>query len=183
MCLIDIWFRYLIDNKIIILKDKDKVEYTIECQWLILLNLLFLLIISDVLGITRKTMLLMFFIYLLRAYTGGYHARTRTKCTVLSVISIIICSFIIDKIIIYMSYYSMLALVTPVLAILVYRISPRVSPNKPMSKEEIKRSKNVVALILVFDLLLYFMFMKIKIISATILVSLGLVYFLLVLDK
>ncbi|WP_425538262.1 accessory gene regulator B family protein [Microaceticoccus formicicus] len=177
------WFRYLINNNLLDARDINKIEYAIESLGLTLLNLFLILIISRFLGIAGKTILLIVFIYPLRSYTGGYHAKTRTVCTILSVISIILCSFIIDKVIFFTSYYSLFTLVTLIIAILIYRVSPRVSPNKPLTDEEIVNSKNMVGLILILDLVLYFLFMKIRIVAAAVMVSFGLVYILLVLDK
>lgn len=177
------WFKYLINNKLLEPRDINKIKYAIESLGLILLNVVLLFFISLPMGLLRKTILILFFTYPLRAYTGGYHARTRAVCTILSITLIILSAFMIGKIIGHMSHYSLFTLLTAILAILIYRLSPRVSPNKPMSSDETKNSKNLVRRILIFDLVLYFLLMKFKIIAASILVSFGLVYFLLVLDK
>ncbi|WP_425540297.1 hypothetical protein [Microaceticoccus formicicus] len=69
------------------------------------------------------------------------------------------------------------------MTVLIYRLFPRVRTNKPLTDEEIKNSKNMVGRILILDLVLYFLFMKIRIVAAAVMVSFGLVYILLVLDK
>lgn len=89
----------------------------------------------------------------------------------------------IDRVIFFTSYFSLFTLVTLIIAILIYRVSPRVSPNKPLTDEVIVNSKNMVRRILILDLVLYFLFMKIRIVAATVLISFGLVCFLLELDN
>ncbi len=135
--------NYLIRKKVIQIQDYDIYKYGLER----LLNTCILLFFTIIFGVILKeivsTIIFFFSFYILRSYTGGYHAKTQLRCLFLTVITIIsvlsIMKFVILNKFIWIGLFIMSSLI-----IIIY--SPMDTKNKPLDAIEkiIYRRKSLI---------------------------------------
>lgn len=112
----------------------DTLFYSIEQTiLLLLLGLLFHQLTGTLLYIASY--------FLIRRYTGGYHASTRLRCTLLT-LSTYILSIIVGNILVYVPhFYIILGVLQLIYYILIYQYSPVEHPDKPLSVKLKKKNR------------------------------------------
>lgn len=152
--------------------DEEKAA-VISYGLLALSQMLTLLVLSSLIGIVFGCLLECFIVYLfagiLRKFTGGVHSKTLLGCMVIAVFIIgllgifskyaligVFNLLIISKSLYYLVYIAATLLFLPCI-ILVYKVAPVESPNKPIRKPE-KRKKlkkqSIIAVIVLFILVI-----------------------------
>lgn len=150
---VDIAFL-LIKNKIVDIQQRDIYVYGLE---VILLNgsLLIVFLIASLLCGEMINFLAYFIFFLpLRLFSGGYHAEKSESCFVLSTIMYGI-SIAVTKFfpLLYLNWKWIAAGVISVVVILV--LSPMVNENNPLTKEQQKRNRIIVCVLLAVDLVVF----------------------------
>ena len=133
---------YLITNKIIDIEDRDIYIYGLE----LLISTLFTSISILILGllieewISGVAYLTVYF--LLKSYTGGYHAKHYYECYIYSIL-VFIALIIIKKIILY-DYQPIIGLFSLIFSIIIiFKFAPVENKNNPKTKDEIERNKKI----------------------------------------
>lgn len=143
-----------------IMVDEEVVKYGLE---IIFTKVLFAIIITSI-GILTKCFLesIIYTITfsLLRQYGGGYHAETKQKCFVLSVLMLICAIFIIKKAQSCDVFIILEAVITFLSVIYIITIAPIDTPNKRLDADELriygKRTGiTVCILVIILEICLY----------------------------
>lgn len=139
--------------------DEDKrsiIEYGIFSFLHISISILVVAIIGYFLKIIVEALIISFIISILRKFSGGAHASTSINCEVLGVLIAIVPAYIIKNIGLNSNYIIILgSLVYIISFIIIYKLAPVDSPNKPIKKKEkIKRLKRGSIIILFIYMIL-----------------------------
>ncbi len=78
----------------------------------------------------------------IRIYAGGYHASTETRCEIMSALSLFVCIFVIRLAKIY-NLQTELFIIEIFSSVLILLFSPLDTPEKPLSKKEIKHFRKI----------------------------------------
>lgn len=146
----------LLENGLIDMEDKDLYIYGVEVVLLKFLHLATMLIIGILLGFFFESALYILLYSILREYAGGYHAKSRFGCYLISwlmmfsVIIILKHSSIIPDVPVYLS----VVFSTAVILIL----APMSAENKPLDDVEDRHYKRITTLILFIELLIFLLF-------------------------
>ena len=116
-----------------------------------LISHLFFLFISIAFGIVFSCFFESLVFYLafqfIRRYAGGYHASTEIRCDIMSTTSILICIMVIWLAKTY--EFEMLLLLSAIIsAVIIFIFCPLDTPEKPLSKKEVKYFRKISWLIL-----------------------------------
>lgn len=130
--------------------DKDIYMYGLKQTSLSLLNILTSIIIGVLFSMVWETLLFMLVYIPLRSYAGGYHAKTKLRCYLFSVMLIVLSLIIIDKSILNNIFFIILSVVS-ILAIIL--LSPTQDENKPLDLlEKIVYKKRTLILLGIWSL-------------------------------
>lgn len=113
-------------------------------------NLIFFIltiILGAVLDVFSQSIVFFVAFFSIRQYAGGYHAATETRCEILSTLSILLCLVVVRLSKIY-DFRTVLLFVSVVSAICIFVICPLDTPEKPLSKKEVKYFRKISWLIL-----------------------------------
>lgn len=100
------------------------------------------------------------FFYILRLFCGGYHAKTYTKCFLITNLSFLLITVLSELIIIFDILY-LLPIIIPVSKVIIFFFSPIVNENHPCSAKSIKRNKIISIIIsLIFELMLIMLYIS-----------------------
>lgn len=83
----------------------------------------------------------------IRRYAGGYHAKTETRCEILSTLSILCCIVLIKLSKMYDIRIALLS-ISLVFAVLIFILCPLDTPEKPLSDKEYKYFRKISWIIL-----------------------------------
>ena len=83
----------------------------------------------------------------IRRYAGGYHASTEMRCEILSTLSILACIVVLRLSMTYEFQFALLV-VSAVCAVCIFTLCPLDTPEKPLSKKEVKYFRKISWLIL-----------------------------------
>lgn len=89
----------------------------------------------------------------IRKYAGGYHAKTETRCEILSALSIAGCIWLIKMSKSY-NLFTILLCAALICAVVIITSAPLDTPEKPLSKKEFDRFKLIIRIILTVILIL-----------------------------
>ena len=89
----------------------------------------------------------------IRKYAGGYHAKTETRCEILSALSIAGCIWLIKMSKSY-NLCTILLCIALICAVVIITSAPLDTPEKPLSKKEFDRFKLITRIILTVILML-----------------------------
>lgn len=89
----------------------------------------------------------------IRKYAGGYHAKTETRCEILSALSIAGCIWLI-KMSKNCNLFTILLCAALICAVVIITSAPLDTPEKPLSKKEFDRFKLITRIILTVILIL-----------------------------
>lgn len=153
-----------------------------------MLSFIICLILASFFGILLHCFLESIVFYIafqfIRRYAGGYHASSEKTCEILSTFSIF-SSILLVKVSNYYEFQTILLIISVVLSIVIFFISPLDTPAKPLSEEQIKqyRKKTRIILITIVTVTLITHFLKIFTVSTPCCVSIVLECILLVFGK
>ena len=137
----------LISNSSISEEEKDLYIYGL----FMLISHLFFFIISIIFGIVFscfiESLIFYFAFQFIRRYAGGYHASTEIKCDIMSTTSILICIIVIWLAKIY-EFEIPLLFTANISAVIIFILCPLDTPEKPLSKKEVKYFRKISWLIL-----------------------------------
>ncbi|UKI23011.1 MAG: accessory gene regulator B family protein [Anaerotruncus sp.] len=88
----------------------------------------------------------------IRRYAGGYHAKTETKCEILSTISIALCVFVVKITRVYDIKIFFYLFLSCIFTTLVFILCPLDTPEKKLTKKEKKHFRKISWIILTFIL-------------------------------
>lgn len=130
----------LIDDDIIKKIDKDIYIYGIELFLISVLEIMFILLISIVVGNFLETAIFLAAFLPIRIYSGGYHADTKWKCFIILIAVYVI--FTICLKVIPWGIYSILFMVVSIITIIcVALMAPLKNKNKTFNEREYKSYK------------------------------------------
>lgn len=133
---------YLITNKIIDIEERDIYIYGIELLISTLLTSISILILAFFIGELVSAVIFLLIHFLLKSYTGGYHANYYYQCYIYSILNFII--LIIAKTRILLAYKPVVALALLVISIMIiFKYAPVTNKNNPKTEEEISRNKKI----------------------------------------
>lgn len=173
----------LVEKNTISEDDRELYEY----GFFMLFSNLYFIVITCIFGLIFGVFFesLIFFIsfMLIRKYAGGYHAKTETRCQIVSTLSILI-SILVIRFVNFDDISVILLAITAISSILIFAFAPLDTPEKPLSKNEKKHFRTISYIILVvLDILFLiayffnwngvFVSVAVAIIFESILISLG----------
>lgn len=117
----------------------------------VLLSQILYLIIAIILGSIFKSVFESVIFYIafqfIRRYAGGYHAKTETRCEILSTLSILCCIVLIKLSKMYDIRIALLS-ISLVFAVLIFILCPLDTPEKPLNDKEYKYFRKISWIIL-----------------------------------
>lgn len=146
------------DNRIII-------EYGLFAFFHMAISILAVLIIGAVFNVMIESLIISFTIAILRKFSGGAHASTPINCAIMGVLISVLPAYLIKNISLKVNYIILLGIVIYIISlIIVYKLAPVDSPNKPIKKEtKIKRLKRgsitilfTYMIIVIFNIIIYY---------------------------
>lgn len=126
--------------------DEDKrsiIEYGIFSLFHVMTSILLVVIFGFIFNVIIEALIISFTIAVLRKFSGGAHASTSTNCAILGGLISVIPAYIIKNISLNSNYIVITGVLIYIISIIiVYKLAPVDSPNKPIKKKEkIKRLK------------------------------------------
>lgn len=133
--------------------DEDKrsiIEYGIFAFFQMVISILLVAIIGLIFNVMIEALIISFTGAILRKFSGGAHASNSTNCAVSGAFISIIPAYIIKNIILNSNYITIVGILLYIISfIIIYKLAPVDSPNKPIKKKEkIKRLKRGSIIIL-----------------------------------
>lgn len=133
--------------------DEDKrsiIEYGIFAFFHMGISVLLVAIIGLIFNVIIEALIISFTIAILRKFSGGAHASTSTNCAIVGVLISVIPAYIIKNIDLNSNYIIVIGVLLYIISlIIIYKLAPVDSPNKPIKKKEkIKRLKRGSIIIL-----------------------------------
>lgn len=138
----------LVENEIIESDDFEIYRYGFEALIYFIVNISVALLIGIIFDKVIHTIVFLSCYCTLRQFTGGYHARNYTECTLTFVVIYLITIFI-DNNIDVDQYKYILILFLILSIIIIYKLSPMEHRNKPLSSSEKKHYRMVAMNIVV----------------------------------
>jgi accessory gene regulator B len=141
----------LIDNNTITYEDKELYTYGLQQGLVILLNVLTTIMIGFIFRMVWQSIAFMVAYIPLRSYAGGYHARTQTRCYLLSVMlnSVVLLAI---RFIPWTNY--IIIGIGFVAGVIIYLLAPVEDSNKPLDKVEVTVYKKLTKIILSAELVI-----------------------------
>lgn len=175
----------LILNKIIPNEDRDIYEYGLTQLPHLLLNIIFALIVGLLFDLLIETLFFEILYINIRSYSGGYHAKTRRNCTIIS-FAILILSCLLTNFFIRVKIHNkfvLLLIIGIFNSMFIYRLSPVQAQNKPLSMEDIAQIRKKLFDKIIICNILFTVFALFKnIITFTISITYFIILVLILLD-
>lgn len=129
---------------------KEDRELYVYGSFMLLSHLLYLVLICIVgllLGCILESLVFYVAFQFIRGYAGGYHAKTESRCEILSALSLVVCIVLIR---LSKSYdlQTVLFILSIISAVCITIFSPLDTPEKPLSKKERKYFRKISLVIL-----------------------------------
>ena len=123
----------------------DKIEIY-QYGFFVLYSNIFFFLITIILGVAFNALLSSIALYIaffsIRQYAGGYHAKTETRCEIISTLSILACIIIIRLAKTY-EFQTILLIISAVSAVCIFVFCPLDTPEKPLSESEVKYFRKI----------------------------------------
>ena len=148
--------------------DEDKasiIEYGLFAFFHMGVSILLVAIIGTIFNVMIEALIISFVVAILRKFSGGAHASTAFNCAILGVLVSVIPAYITKNISFNSNYIIFIGILLYVISlIIIYKLAPVDSPNKPIKKEEkIKSLKkesiiilSIYMIIVVFNVIAYY---------------------------
>lgn len=138
----------LVKNEVVENEDYEIYRYGFETLIYFIVNISVALFIGIIFNRLIHTIIFLSCYCTLRQFTGGYHARNYTECTLTFVVIYLITIFIDNNIDIN-SYGYLSILVMGICIFIIYKLSPLEHRNKPLSDTDKKKYKSIAMKIVV----------------------------------
>lgn len=132
------FINILITNNIISSEERSIYEYGLSQIPHMMINIIFSIFIGYIFNLLPEVIFFQIIYIGIRSYSGGYHAKTRIRCTILSSL-IIIFACILITVLIELNYkykFSILYILGIFSSAFIYCLSPIQSANNPLTKCE-----------------------------------------------
>lgn len=136
----------LIKNNLISFEEKEIYSYLIAQMLRAMLNIIISIIIGFWLGMIFESMVFTISLILIRSYSGGYHAKNPVSCFFIS-ISALMFSLFSAKLGFWSIGMGILATIISLAVFISY--SPVENENKPITREEKKKYKRILNIVLI----------------------------------
>lgn len=137
----------LLSNGTISDEDKDLYIYGLFMLFSHLMFFIIACIFGLILGCIFESIIFYIAFQFLRRYAGGYHAKTETRCEIMSVLSILCCIVLIKCSKMYDINIVLLS-TSLVFAVLIFIFCPLDTPEKPLTDKEHKYFRKISLIIL-----------------------------------
>ena len=137
----------LLSNGTISDEDKDLYIYGLFMLFSHLMFFIIACIFGLILGCIFESIIFYIAFQFIRRYAGGYHAKTETRCEIMSALSILCCIVIIKCSKMYDINIVLLS-TSLVFAVLIFIFCPLDTPEKPLTKKEFKHFRKISLIIL-----------------------------------
>lgn len=162
----------LCESNLICNDDREIYQFGIEIALLKCIHVITMLIIGAVFGLFFESVIFIVCYSILRDYAGGYHAKTKVGCYVISWVMIILVIIVVKNCpAIAISKVSALGLLLS--AIIIFILAPEDNPNKPLDQTEVKRYRNRARLLVIIEILLAALLWAISINSILLIITLS----------
>ncbi len=131
-------------------EDKELYRYGVQQGFFLLLNLFTMTMIGLFCGMIKECAIYMLTYMPLRAYVGGYHARTHIRCYVYSIVILIIILLALKLAPLGIQLYGIISLLGVVSILL---LAPVEDENKPLdTKEQLVYRKRAIGMVFIISL-------------------------------
>ena len=133
--------------------DDDKrsiIEYGLYAVIHMLISILSVAIFGKIFGVMYEALIISFVEAILRKYSGGVHASTPFNCILIGIIVAVLPAYLIKSINLNINYIVFIGAILYITSlIIIYKLAPVDSPNKPIKKEQkIKKLKKSSLIVL-----------------------------------
>ena len=136
---------WLIANGCVEDEERDIINFGIGQGLLIILNIVTTITLGIVLGVVFESIIFLMSFMILRSYAGGYHADTKIKCYLSSVIIIIISFTLLKNLLWTKSFCFLVSMLT---TIIIFILAPVSNLTNPLDKKEVmvykQRTRKIV---------------------------------------
>ena len=129
-------------------EEKEIIEYGLYQGFLMLINIFTTFFLGFIFNVFWQSIIFLISYMLLRTYAGGYHANTKNRCYILSVVIMIICFFLINNFELTIKFGVLLSAIS---GILIFTLAPVANDVKPLEEVEVKIYKNKARKIFVIE--------------------------------
>ena len=155
-----------IENQLDLDNDKASIiEYGLYAFFQMSISILVTAIIGAIFNVMIEALLISFVIAILRKSSGGVHASTSINCTIVGALVAVTPAYVIKHISFNSNYIIIIGILLYIISfIIIYKLAPVDSPNKPIKKEDkIKRLKrgsiiilSIYMIVVLINLVLYY---------------------------
>ena len=155
-----------IENQLALDNDRASIiEYGLYAFFQMGIAILATAIIGAIFNVMIEALLISFVIAILRKSSGGVHASTSINCTIVGALVAVTPAYLIKHISFNSNYIIIIGILLYIISfIIIYKLAPVDSPNKPIKKEDkIKRLKrgsiiilSIYMIIVLINLVLYY---------------------------
>lgn len=147
-------------NNIIKPEEREIYQYGIEVGVATLVNVATTLAIGLIMRMPVESLVVLLCYIAIRAYSGGFHASSDSKCYIISAV-IIILNLAFARIVLHLGLYHVSMIVGCVAGAFIFFLSPVVHENRPLDDDEYpifkKRARVIVVVLLTATTFLYFL--------------------------
>ncbi|MDU1279265.1 MULTISPECIES: accessory gene regulator ArgB-like protein [Clostridium] len=148
--------------------DDDKrsiIEYGLYAVIHMLISILSVAIFGKIFGVMYEALIISFVEAILRKYSGGVHASTPFNCILIGIIVAVVPAYLIKSINLNINYIVFIGAILYITSlIIIYKLAPVDSPNKPIKKEQkikkLKKSSLIVLsiymIIVCYNIIMYY---------------------------
>lgn len=140
-------------NSIVKDEDIDVVRYGIEIVLLKILFFLTILLIGIITNNVVNILIFMLFYKPLRTYAGGYHAKTRIGCYIISVLMLFLMLISVKLVSMFDSLTNAVYVIAVISGVIIWILAPVETSNKPLDTAEKNRYKLISRIILLVEFL------------------------------
>lgn len=174
---------FLCEKSIIPEEDKEIYIYGNELLISSLIGIALVCIVGIILGEFLSTLVFLIVFVINRQFSGGYHASTFFKCSLIFLCDFLVVLFISKMMLLYYSPFVWISLTVVHLAVII-DLAPMENKNKPISPDErTKGRKKIIIISLFFELFSGLILFVDKKISITIALTLLSISMLMILQK
>lgn len=155
-----------IENQLDLDNDRASIiEYGLYAFFQMSISILITAIIGAIFNVMIEALLISFVIAILRKSSGGVHASTSINCTIVGALVAVTPAYLIKHISFNSNYIIIIGILLYIISfIIIYKLAPVDSPNKPIKKEDkIKRLKrgsiiilSIYMIVVLINLVLYY---------------------------
>jgi accessory gene regulator B len=148
--------------------DEDKasiIEYGLFAFFHMSISILLVAVIGLIFNVMIEALIISFVVAILRKFSGGAHASTALNCAIVGVLISVIPAHIVKNLNFNINYIIFIGIpLYIILLIIIYKLAPVDSPNKPIKKQEkIKKLKkgsiillSIYMIIVAFNVIIYY---------------------------